>query len=271
MSISTVHHLNCGTFRSPLVGPLVSHVLLCETSEGLVLVDSGIGTLDIESPRRLGRVALMLRPRLHPEETAAYQVEALGYDVSDVQHIVATHLDYDHIGGALDFPRARVHTTAVELRSARAQRTLSERNRYRRVHLEAIAQVETYDGPSESLLGFPRAHPIAGVEDMWLVPLPGHSAGHAGVALRVQGRGWLFHAGDAFFHHHAIAPDDRPRSFRARALSTVEAFLASEVSEVGRNHARLREVKSAKTDPVQVFCSHDPVMFGELRQAVLRP
>ncbi|MGH3803099.1 MAG: MBL fold metallo-hydrolase [Pseudonocardiaceae bacterium] len=81
--------------------PLVSHVLLCETEGGLVLIDSGIGRSDIAAPEsRLGRVALALGPALRAEETAAHQIEALGYQLSDVRHIVATHLDYDHIGGA---------------------------------------------------------------------------------------------------------------------------------------------------------------------------
>ncbi|KAF0965133.1 MBL fold metallo-hydrolase [Rhodococcus sp. T7] len=266
MTINKVHHLNCGTFASLLVGTLVSHVLLCETSDGLVLVDSGIGILDIESPRRLGRAALLLRPRLRREETAAYQVAALGYSTSDIRHIVATHLDYDHIGGASDFPAARVHTTAVELRTARTQRSLPDRFRYRRSHVEALTHIETYDGVGEKLLGFTGAHPINGVRDMWLVPLPGHTAGHAGVALRVGGRRWLFHAGDAFFDHHAIGPTDQPRTLRIRKVSAMEGLLAAEHNKVERNHARLRDLAHTKSASVSVFCSHDPVMLGELQR-----
>jgi glyoxylase-like metal-dependent hydrolase (beta-lactamase superfamily II) len=231
-----------------------------------VLVDSGIGTLDIESPRRLGRAALLLRPRLRHEETAAYQVAALGYRTSDVQHIVATHLDYDHIGGASDFPAARIHTTAGELRTARTQRSLPDRFRYRRQHVEALTHIDTYDGVGEELLGFTGAHPINGVRDMWLVPLPGHTAGHAGVALRVGGRGWLFHAGDAFFDHHAIGFTASPRTLRVRAVSVMEGLLAAEQNKVAQNHARLRDLAHTKTASVQVFCSHDPVMLRELQR-----
>ena len=35
-----VHHLNCGTMNMP-TAPMVCHVLLIETDNGLVLVDSG--------------------------------------------------------------------------------------------------------------------------------------------------------------------------------------------------------------------------------------
>ena len=61
-----VHHLNCGSLR-PLGGRfidgepgahrlarLVCHCLLLETDSGLVLVDTGFGTRDVEDPARLG-------------------------------------------------------------------------------------------------------------------------------------------------------------------------------------------------------------------------
>lgn len=35
-----VHHLNCGTMRPPGTPTLVCHVLLVETDNGLVLVDT---------------------------------------------------------------------------------------------------------------------------------------------------------------------------------------------------------------------------------------
>ena len=53
-----VHHLNCGTMNMP-TAPMVSHVLLIETDNGLVLVDSGYGTDDCADPKRVG-------PTRHP-------------------------------------------------------------------------------------------------------------------------------------------------------------------------------------------------------------
>ena len=44
-----VHHLNCGTMQMP-TAPMVCHVLLVETDNGLVLVDSGFGTHDCDDP-----------------------------------------------------------------------------------------------------------------------------------------------------------------------------------------------------------------------------
>src|SRR5262249_61645614 len=99
-----VHHLNCGTMRVP-TAPVVSHVLLIETGNGLVLVDSGYGLDDIADPaRRIGPVRHLIRPALDPAETAARQVERLGFRRDDVPHIILTHLDVNHACGLSDSP-----------------------------------------------------------------------------------------------------------------------------------------------------------------------
>ncbi len=57
-----VHHLNCGTMH-PAKGPeCVCHVLLLETDNGLVLVDSGFGVDDCADPQGPGRTG----PFHHP-------------------------------------------------------------------------------------------------------------------------------------------------------------------------------------------------------------
>jgi glyoxylase-like metal-dependent hydrolase (beta-lactamase superfamily II) len=109
-----VHHLNCGTINAP-AARLVCHVLLVETDNGLVLIDTGFGLRDCGDPaRRLGPVRHLMRPSLRHEETAAAQIQELGFSRDDVRHIVITHFDCDHIGGVSDFPDAHIHVTAAE-------------------------------------------------------------------------------------------------------------------------------------------------------------
>ena len=96
MSSPKIHHLNCGSmhpfgarlingrggFTSP--AELSCHCLLIETSEGLVLVDTGFGTEDIEMPGRLGFFfRRMARPRLRMEDTALAQIKKRGYSNLD--------------------------------------------------------------------------------------------------------------------------------------------------------------------------------------------
>ena len=75
-----IHHLNCATMRPPLAPQMVAHVLLLERPDGLVLVDTGLGTTDVERRhRRLGRGFMAaVRPVLDNRETAVEQVRALG-------------------------------------------------------------------------------------------------------------------------------------------------------------------------------------------------
>src|SRR6187200_2283944 len=103
MSIRAVHHLNCATM-CPLAGvlmgqpgglargKLICHCLLVETErDGLVLIDSGFGTRDIEGRTNLSAVFKRLAgPVLDPAETAHAQVRALGFDPKDLRHIVVT-------------------------------------------------------------------------------------------------------------------------------------------------------------------------------------
>src|SRR4029453_17013234 len=125
-----VPHLNCGTMRMP-TAPMVCHVLLIETDNGLVLVDSGFGTRDCDDPRRVGPTRRMVRAILSHEETVPHQIERLGFARDDVRHIIITHLDMDHAGGLSDFPGAQIHLTAAEALGAIWNPSRQEKIRYR--------------------------------------------------------------------------------------------------------------------------------------------
>ncbi len=260
VTVTTVHHLNCGTFK-PLGVQMVTHVLLCETADdGLVLVDTGIGMSDAADPSTLGAAANLLSPDLTTGSSAYCQIRALGLDPADVTNIVATHLDYDHISGASDFPHAMVHLTEVELTAALG----APQPRYRRAHIDALTggRFKAYAGTCDALLGFSGAYPLAGLDGLWLVPLQGHSAGHAAVAVRIGNR-WILHAGDAFFHHSAIGPSAPTHASGRRRTSLLEKLLAADRSRIGTNHRRLSELAASHEHDVQVLCSHDRYLFDQ--------
>src|ERR1700752_2729462 len=124
-----VHHLNCGTMHMP-TAPMVCHVLLIETDSGLVLVDSGYGTNDCADPKRVGPTRRPLRAILSHAETAAHQLDQLGYSRDDVRHIIITHMDVDHAGGLSDFVAAQVHLTSAEALGAIWTPSRREKIRY---------------------------------------------------------------------------------------------------------------------------------------------
>ena len=86
-----VHHLNCGTMDAP-GADIVCHVLLVETDNGLVLVDSGFGLRDCADPTRIGPSRHLLRPIFDVNETAARQVtESRNKRIADSARAVWEH------------------------------------------------------------------------------------------------------------------------------------------------------------------------------------
>ena len=180
-----VSHLNCGTMNPPTMSPIVCHVLLCETDDGLVLVDSGLGRADFANPKRMGPGRFLTRPARADAETAAAQVEARGHALSDVTHIVLTHMDFDHVGGVSDFPDAVVHTTADEYDWAVANPDFTSKQRYSQKQWAHGPRFETHAGPGDDWrFGLTGIEVLPGIT---YVPMPGHTKGHAAVAVEPDG------------------------------------------------------------------------------------
>lgn len=270
-----IHHMNCGTdcplggalFDGRSAGPLgklVCHCLLIETdAHGLVLVDTGYGLHDVAHPHepypRIPRSwRVMLNIRLREQDTAIRQIEALGYRAADVRHIVVTHLDFDHAGGLQDFPHAIVHVMQREHDDAAApQAGVVARNRWRRPQLEGVQHWRTYGASGGTWFGFDAVRDLAGLPpEILLVPLPGHTWGHAGVAVRRDGGRWLLHAGDAYFYRGEM------RAARRRCTPGLRAYqrlMEADATNRMRNQERLRRLSIEERGRVTIACAHDAV------------
>ena len=267
-----VHHLNCATFCPPLIGKyanaagkLVCHCLLIETKDGLVLVDTGLGTHSIADPKRHTPpgATTMLGARLDPSETALSQIEKLGFAKSDLRHIVPTHLDFDHAGGLADFPDATVHIFEDEFQAATRRATFMEKQRYLTAQWEHGPHWQRYTLPEkvESWFGFESVRAVPKSDDeILIVPVTGHSRGHAAVAVRTAD-GWLLHCGDAYFYDGEMDPAGRRCTGFLDGFQRLAQFDGP--SRV-RNQERLRQLRSAHGSEVKLFCAHDPSEFAAL-------
>ena len=251
----------------PVGGPVLGcHCLLIETNDGLVLVDTGFGTADVEHPRpRLSGLFIRLdRIRFDPMDTALEQVRERGFKPADVRHIVLTHLDFDHAGGITDFPAATVHVMADEAAAARRRRGFVARRRYRPAQWRAAAKWREYRPDGENWFGFAAVRQLVGLPpEILLVPLPGHSAGHSGVAVRADAT-WLLHAGDAYFDRAEMQPQ-HPRC--PAALAAYQRLMRTDGAAWRRNRQRLRDLATREREAVTIFCSHD-VRELEARQRI---
>jgi glyoxylase-like metal-dependent hydrolase (beta-lactamase superfamily II) len=268
-----IHHLNCGSICPACqrlmqgrggwfdAAKMCCHCLLIEDEQGLVLVDTGFGTLDIEQPKRLGGGFLAtMRPKLLLAETALYQVKALGYDPADVRHIVPTHLDLDHAGGLPDFPAATVHVLQAEHDAALHPTTIPEKGRYRQHQFAHGPKWQTYQPSSQTWFGFEGVQQVKGLSgEVLIVPLLGHTKGHSGIAIK-QGSKWLLHVGDLYFDRRSLTAD-APMMMRVS-----ERLMAHDNRQRLANVGRVAALLNEHANEVEVFCAHDPLELAQMQQ-----
>lgn len=260
-----VHHLNCGTFAPPLVGAVVCHVLLVETDQGLVLVDTGLGLDDYADPKgRMGPTRKLLRPTSGGPDTALRQIEDRGHSAAEVTDIVVTHLDFDHIGGLSDFPEATVHTTADEHAAAITSPDFLDKRRYRPAQWAHGPAWHLHEGKGDDWREGLTGHEV--LPGLTLVPMPGHSRGHAAVAVDAGERGLIVHAGDAVFDASSYAdvtPVGQPLD-KVPMLRAFEQAVGRDRRAIAHNHRTLRRLSD--TEGVTVVPAHDKRILDDLRE-----
>lgn len=266
-----IHHLNCGCmcpiggslvdgFSRGLTGRLVCHCLLIETNQGLVLVDTGFGQQDVQAPySRLSPFFIYFNNiQFERKYTAIGQIEQLGFSAGDVRHIVLTHLDFDHAGGLEDFPEATVHVMQSEAEAAKDRRGFISSNRYRPGQWNDVKSWKYYSSGGEPWFEFAAVRDLDGLPpEILLIPLAGHTLGHAGVAINTS-EGWLLHAGDAYFYRHEMSS---PQYHCTPGLRAYQWMMDADREARLHNQQRLRGLARDRSQDVSMFCSHDTVEF----------
>ncbi len=114
-----------------------------------------------------------------------------------------------------------------------------------------------YGARGERWFGFDAARDLEGLPpEILLVPLPGHTWGHAGVAVRRDDGRWLLHAGDAYFDRGEM------REARRRCTPGLRAYqrlMEVDADSRMQNQARLRQLSIERRDEVSIACAHDAV------------
>ncbi|MEM6158984.1 MBL fold metallo-hydrolase [Erwinia sp. P6884] len=270
-----IHHINCGCmcpvggafydgFSAGLKAKLTCHCLLIETDhDGLVLVDTGFGHQDMQTPARTLSTFFRAINNIQRKEslTALSQIQALGFEATDVRHIILTHLDFDHAGGISDFPHARVHLMEEEINTAQRRHSWLATQRYRPAQWGGTSGWQGYRAAGDRWFGFEAVNQLAGLPpEILMIPLAGHTTGHAGIAIRTD-NGWTLHGGDAWFYRGEMHQAQRHCT---PGLRFYQWFMAEDNKARRINQQKLRELSCAHPEELTLFCSHDALEFERL-------
>jgi N-acyl homoserine lactone hydrolase len=186
------------------------NVFLIEHPSGLCLVDSGQTAAAAEPGYFPGWYPFfrLARFELGPGDEAAPQIVAAGFDLNDVRWVVLTHLHTDHAGGIAAFRGAEVLVARAEWERARG---FGGRLRgYLPQHWPGTIRPRVIDLDGPAVGPFASSYDVADDGRLLVVPLPGHTRGHAALLARVDPARSYLCAGDAA-HSAAdltsVAPD----------------------------------------------------------------
>lgn len=208
-----IYHLNCVKIVSPVNDNVCGHCILIKENDNLILIDTGIGLLDIQQPlERIGQELIdMVGYRFNENQTAIRQIEELGLDPKKVTDCIISHLDNDHIGGLADFPNATVHVGIEEYENYN-----SGSPRYLKVPLSHNPTIKTYKKSDLNWFGFEARKVATNTEtEIFLIPLFGHTLGHCGVALKKDNK-WIFYIADAYYMRIELNDSNHPVNQLAR-------------------------------------------------------
>jgi glyoxylase-like metal-dependent hydrolase (beta-lactamase superfamily II) len=194
-------HKGADWHRVPSISLLIEHPKL-----GWVLVDTGSHRDAMTSrwPERTRQVSPLIRTEADLLEN---RLAEMGLKPSDIYLLLLTHLHIDHAGGLDNFCHtpAGQHVVVHELELKQALFDLYVHNEelangYLRSDFVGLPGIsfDTFEGESLAL-----------ADDLELIWLPGHTAGHYGVKLQLENTGTVIYVCDAANNRTNYGPPAR--------------------------------------------------------------
>jgi glyoxylase-like metal-dependent hydrolase (beta-lactamase superfamily II) len=212
--------------------PLDYFVWVARNARGTYVIDTGF---DAAAGRRRKRELI---------RSPVEGLRALGVDAGAVEHVIVTHLHYDHVGNFALFPRATFHLQDLEMAYATGRHMAIGHFAYAYEVEEVVGMVRKvyegrvafHDGDAELAPGLSVHH------------VGGHTLGLQ--AVRVWTRvGWIVLASDAS-HYYANMDEARPFP------------IVVDVAKMADGWKKLRALASA---PQHVVPGHDPLVMRRYR------
>jgi glyoxylase-like metal-dependent hydrolase (beta-lactamase superfamily II) len=151
-------------------------ILVEHPTEGYALVDSGFGSLN--PPQFL---------KAHIKGPVDFQISDHGISLTDIKHVIFTHLHFDNVGNSSAYPNAHFWTSQKEVKAA--QEPLGIVHNYLpsifqwEYRLERLAETHEID---ESIAPFMILKDLFRDGSVLILSTPGHSPGSISVLVRSQ-------------------------------------------------------------------------------------
>lgn len=213
-----------GGFLEGAVGELTYPVpvFIIEHPLGLVAIDAGLNPELSTSPARLGPLDGPFRIQLPDDGTGTIGPLLLeaGFDPSQVSQVVLTHLHFDHVGGLVELPNARIVVQAAEW-AARDDRGMVASGAYNPDDLDGGHDRFEIDGD----------HDLFGDGTVTCLLTDGHTAGHQSVRVRSE-TGTFVICGDCCYLRRTLVSEHLPPVGvnRDRQLDAVRRMAAEQSS-----------------------------------------
>lgn len=240
----------------PALFALIEH-----PQHGPVLFDTGYSTHFHEATARFPDALYRILTPVHvtPEQNADAQLAARGVNPNDVQWVVLSHFDPDHVGGLKGFPNARIvcHWRAWQaLAGKRGIAALRERLLTELLPTDLTARLVMLPDPSGSPIGpFEHSLDLFGDGALRLVSLPGHADGMVGAFVTTDEGESVFLAADSCWSRRLIDTGDATRG--------VHRFIAKNRGEQEETYRKLIALRAAMPD-THIVPSHCPLAADEL-------
>lgn len=267
-----IHILHCGTINVSEAVPFGNHInllntlkqlgtsggnritlpvctFLIEHPKALILVDTGwcraISPAGIYDPDAVRKVlplhlAQLFHPRVAEGMTVSEQLASMGIRPEDLDYVLLTHLDPDHVAGVKSVSKAK-HILLPEDEYFWSCRSVFKARQPQSLWLDQPIERVYYRG---SPVGPARwAYDVLGDESILLVNVPGHTDGQAAVLVR-NGTRFVLLTADAAYS---------PRNWQEEITPGLGFDRRLQLKS-------LRWIAQMEADPgcAAILCSHDP-------------
>ncbi len=175
-------------------------IFLIEHPTGLVAIDSGLHPDLAASSNRLGVLDGPFRVQLPADGTGTVGpvLEKAGFDPEQVAHVILTHLHFDHVGGLVELPNARLVVQTAEW-AARDDELAISSGAYNPDDLDHDHERSEIDGD----------HDLFGDGSVTCLLTDGHTAGHQSVRVRTE-NGTFVICGDCCYLRKTLVDEHLP-------------------------------------------------------------